>query len=510
MPPLRENYPPEGLRASQHAAVHPERQQNIQAKAGTQGQEASTLQAQGQKQKPRGPPTGPRGPHQYPETNPASIQLTKNLNSLTEDIQEALDSPQNLGQLSLLSLLQRAQQALLHHTITRSISSTLQSIQTTLQKRSDSYATPQTWAQKVAQIQPTMPRPKMMPQATTAIQIKMGNQKERDEVKGMSGKEIKEKLGSHLVAAIQKMSSGDIKVLLHKEQEKQRLEENQEWIQAAWPEAKVAKHLHRVLVHGVRANWDIEDRSCLRTIEEENMHWVPHIKVTQVTWMKSPKAREGQRHSTLILGFQEEQTARQVVKMGLSIEANFHNTEAYHPQQRAIQCLKCQKFGHIATYCREDQDKCGACSEAHRTADCKAQNRKCSNCRGDHPAWSKLCKYKQAALAKAQVFSDFFRNRQAQTEPAPDKEGFTLISNKKRKYQGPPPQQEEERTPQSSQAKVNRPPGKPSGSSSTIMEGRRQVNKLSTYLQQAKETLGVIGETNEQNQMDTQEDQSYE
>ena len=292
----------------------------------------------------------------------------------------------------------------------------------------------------------------------------------------MTGKEIRDKLGIQQVAAVQKLPSGDLRVLIHREQEKTKMEDNQGWLQTVWPEA--------VLVHGIRTSWDITDKASWKKMEEENLSWFPHLRIERAVWLKSPKAREGQRHSTAIISVQDKATAQAIASKGFVLEANFHPVEAYHPQQRAVQCLKCNRFGHMSTYCRETTDTCGTCAGNHRTSTCSSKQKKCSNCRGDHPSWSRVCKYKQAALAKAKAFTAYFQ-RGAEQKPTMDKEGYTIIShNKKRKPSSTPEQLQEGETTSSQdnqRATTSKPPGKPRGSNQVIIAGRKQANKLTAY-----------------------------
>ena len=58
----------------------------------------------------------------------------------------------------------------------------------------------------------------------------------------------------------------------------------------------------------------------------------------------------------------------------------------------AIQCLRCQGFGHKAPFCRLTR-KCRLCAELHDTRLCPNKERppKCASCGGGHPASSTDC-----------------------------------------------------------------------------------------------------------------------
>ena len=76
-----------------------------------------------------------------------------------------------------------------------------------------------------------------------------------------------------------------------------------------------------------------------------------------------------------------------------------------------IRCYKCQHFGHKATSCRSKQ-RCSVCSGEHGVSDCPEINkeeeqkeRKCANCKGNHPASYKNCpEYKKATVITKMQF----------------------------------------------------------------------------------------------------------
>lgn len=402
-----------------------------------------------------------------------SKNTQRNLILLTESIQEVLDSPQAQPPNPLLPFLQRAQLALLHQASDQAITESLSAIQRDIKKQQAFPAT-KSWAQAAAQIQPIVPSPPpMRPQEAHTVSIKMGNTQEREATKGMTNQELRAKIGPQKAVAVIKLPSGDIRVAVHSGAEKSRLEEDQSWIQELWPQATVAKPSFRVLVHGVRVGWDLNQATSRAKIQEENLRWHPSLRVDQAMWLKSEKAREGQRHSSAILAVQSESQVKEIVAKGLVLEGTLLTAEAYHPQQRVVQCFKCNQFGHTSAYCKEEGTVCGTCAGQHRTSECKSGTAKCSNCKGNHASWAKACKVKQAAIAKAKAFSANFRAKWAHQRTPQLQEGWTQVTNKKRK--GPQmeqPQREE------SPAQSNKPPGKPKGSTATIMAGRRQVNKL--------------------------------
>lgn len=66
-----------------------------------------------------------------------------------------------------------------------------------------------------------------------------------------------------------------------------------------------------------------------------------------------------------------------------------------------VQCMRCQRFGHMARYCFRDQ-RCKVCAGPHLYKNCDRMNQpKCANCTGPHPATFNRCPvYRLAAVEK--------------------------------------------------------------------------------------------------------------
>ena len=68
---------------------------------------------------------------------------------------------------------------------------------------------------------------------------------------------------------------------------------------------------------------------------------------------------------------------------------------------RALQCYRCQGFGHIANFCRSKMQKCTICSENHNFKECTKAKVQCANCGGPHSAGYGGCpRWKQAVTAE--------------------------------------------------------------------------------------------------------------
>jgi len=72
-----------------------------------------------------------------------------------------------------------------------------------------------------------------------------------------------------------------------------------------------------------------------------------------------------------------------------------------------VRCFKCQRFGHIASGCKSDKDVCGRCAGNHRTAECKVETRKCTNCGSANSAGHKGCISRMRAEISSARRTDF-------------------------------------------------------------------------------------------------------
>ena len=77
-------------------------------------------------------------------------------------------------------------------------------------------------------------------------------------------------------------------------------------------------------------------------------------------------------------------------------------------KKMAFQCFNCQKWNDHKTFDCKNETKCVICSEPHRKSDCPKQKTEahCSNCDGNHPAWSTDCPIYQAEIDKKKSFAN--------------------------------------------------------------------------------------------------------
>ena len=114
-------------------------------------------------------------------------------------------------------------------------------------------------------------------------------------------------------------------------------------------------------------------------------------------------------HTSVVIAFDSEAAAQKTLKNKLYITDILVRTAIFEKNKAALQCLKCQKFSHIANSCK-NLAICQFCAQNHSTRlhTCKTceivdeicihTSLKCSNCTGKHAANSKECNIVITAL----------------------------------------------------------------------------------------------------------------
>ena len=91
------------------------------------------------------------------------------------------------------------------------------------------------------------------------------------------------------------------------------------------------------------------------------------------------------------VNFGDEKVLEQVINDKITIGSQRYLVVEFVKKSRVVKCNKCQGWGHIHRYCKNDA-KCGKCSEKHETNTCNATSFKCCHCQGPHRAGSSECK----------------------------------------------------------------------------------------------------------------------
>lgn len=107
---------------------------------------------------------------------------------------------------------------------------------------------------------------------------------------------------------------------------------------------------------------------------------------------------ESRRTSTVVLTFAPNTDRPEKINLGFTR----HETIDY--VETPPRCFKCQRYGHVAKYCRGEQ-RCKRCGGPHdfKTCTC-SENFLCANCSGGHPASYSKCPTRAAAIKRKKTF----------------------------------------------------------------------------------------------------------
>ena len=156
------------------------------------------------------------------------------------------------------------------------------------------------------------------------------------------------------------------------------------------PGATIRRRMHVLLVPKVPITLDPTDESHISEIEEANR--LQKHSISKVKWIKPEKRRKPeQRLAHATFSFSSAEAANICIRDGILI----HGVKIYPSKlkQDPTQCLKCRRWGHYASSCKETKDTCGTCGGNHWTKACSEPSRKfCASCNvNTHTSWDRQC-----------------------------------------------------------------------------------------------------------------------
>ena len=143
---------------------------------------------------------------------------------------------------------------------------------------------------------------------------------------------------------------------------------------------KIEKHKHYNTVKGV-----VRSKAFGHNTIEQIAEDLKNQGVTDVRRVSLHRNEETIKTDTYILSFN-------LTKLPpIIIFGEFHRELVEEYKYKPQQCFKCQRYGHVAKYCRSEVDICSRCGQqGHVTADCN-NSIKCCHCAGSHNSNSKEC-----------------------------------------------------------------------------------------------------------------------
>ena len=152
--------------------------------------------------------------------------------------------------------------------------------------------------------------------------------------------------------------------------------------------------------------------------------------------------KTGEKTSEVKIVVKEEDIPKLKIEMQVGIQKC--KIEPYRKKIPIILCYRCQRYGHIATTCTSETERCGRCSGDHKMRHCSSNVLKCSNCRGNHVSSDNICPkfqevkqkiegYRNSRIKHAQHTQEHYaRSRieiQQQRRLLPERESPTKVRN---------------------------------------------------------------------------------
>jgi len=151
----------------------------------------------------------------------------------------------------------------------------------------------------------------------------------------------------------------------------------------------------------------VRSRAMSQCTEEELREILKEQSVIDIIRVKIKKQGEIIVTDTYILTFEKHQ-APKTIKL-----SEWHKEMVDEYVQRPQQCFNCQRFGHVAKYCRREVQTCSRCGlEGHAKGNC-ANAIECFHCEGPHYANDRKC---EKYLIESEIVATQVKERTSRLE----------------------------------------------------------------------------------------------
>jgi hypothetical protein len=156
------------------------------------------------------------------------------------------------------------------------------------------------------------------------------------------------------------------------------------------PAASIKPRSYQIVVQFIPLTFRPDNESDLREIEETN--GFDEGDITRARWIKPiARRRPSQTCGHAIMSFSSPHEANEALANGLFICQK--KVYAEKCKKEPLRCLKCHRWGHMASDCEANADTCGTCAQHHRTSTCtNTDNTRCVSCNtSSHASWDREC-----------------------------------------------------------------------------------------------------------------------
>lgn len=245
------------------------------------------------------------------------------------------------------------------------------------------------------------------PRRMRELLIKIENKEERESTAGMPSdrlitafKDMQHTHAAHIVA-VNRLPSGDLKVHVTREEEREALERNTTWVGKVYKSARVVRKSFPVIVHGISiSEFDTNDQLTIkRRIERDNESLHPGLEVVTTRWASNvhkPTANgRKKRYSSLVVHVASPEMADGLIKKYMVENSEMKKVERFDQTAATIRCFNCQKPGHMSRSCPNGV-KCAECNQGHDSREhekiAPTAPKECASCgQKGHTAYDEIC-----------------------------------------------------------------------------------------------------------------------
>ncbi|KAG9511473.1 hypothetical protein KCV07_g10146, partial [Aureobasidium melanogenum] len=212
--------------------------------------------------------------------------------------------------------------------------------------------------------------------------------------------------GSHTIEMATVQVSGDYLLLAKDAATAERLIKNgPKWVTCLGGNAEVITPTYGVMVTNIPVSTfnPQEQQQMKQMLVGENYQLLHGYEINHLDWLLKPKP--GQATGTMVISFLSKAGANAALAAEiLAWEGGIKRTVRYSRACRVLQCFKCYEYGHTTRNCR-NTEVCGHCAQEHLTKDCPTPNgaKKCTLCKGNHPAWAQSCNYRKKEMERVEL-----------------------------------------------------------------------------------------------------------
>ena len=127
--------------------------------------------------------------------------------------------------------------------------------------------------------------------------------------------------------------------------------------------------------------------------------------ISDITWIRDPTHRKpGQQFANVKIHCKSAEAANSLILGSGRINHLGSQLRLHKDTKDHNACVCCQKYGHIATGCKEEGFTCGKCRGDHKTWDCTSNGLKCTPCGAtDHKTNDARCPKR---IERANIYRD--------------------------------------------------------------------------------------------------------